>query len=115
MSVPAVGPVASGSSGVSPTTYLSGAAGVGPTTGTAGAAGTAATGSAFGTVLGSIDSVQQLQSTADGLAVQAVTGKLDDVHDYAIAATEAKVALELTAAVRNKAVEAFTEIMRMQA
>ncbi|GAA1648086.1 hypothetical protein GCM10009790_31520 [Georgenia ruanii] len=47
--------------------------------------------------------------------MQAVTGQLEDIHDYTIAATEAQVALELTAAVRNKAVDAFTEIMRMQA
>ncbi|WP_084631970.1 flagellar hook-basal body complex protein FliE [Demequina aestuarii] len=62
-----------------------------------------------------VDNLQGLQSTSSGLAVQAVTGDLADVHDYTIAATEAAVALELTAAVRNRAVEAFTEIMRMQA
>ncbi len=32
-----------------------------------------------------------------------------------IAATQAKVATELTVAVRNKAIEAFQEIMRLQA
>ena len=83
----------------------------------AAAATAAATGSdaVFGTSLaGSIDSLQAMQSTADTLAVQAVTGDLDDIHDYTIAASQASVALELTAALRNKAVEAFTEIMRMQ-
>ena len=75
----------------------------------------ASDGSAFTAVLGSIDQLQQLQSTSQGLAVQAVTGDLDDVHDYTIAAAQSSLALELTAAVRNKAVEAFTEVMRMQA
>lgn len=70
----------------------------------------------FGTALtGAIDNLQGVQATANALAVQAVTGDLDDVHDYTIASSEAKVTLELTAAIRNKAVEAFNEILRMQA
>ncbi|MFN3865156.1 MAG: flagellar hook-basal body complex protein FliE [Demequina sp.] len=68
-----------------------------------------------GSLTSAVDGLQGLQSTSSGLAVQAVTGDLADVHDYTIAATEAAVAMELTAAVRNRAVEAFTEIMRMQA
>lgn len=68
----------------------------------------------FAGVLGSVEQLQQMQSTSQQLAVKAVTGDLDDVHDYTIAAAQSSTALELTAAVRNKAVEAFTEIMRMQ-
>ena len=63
----------------------------------------------------SLDGVPQLQGTAYSLAVQAATGDLTNVHDYMIAATQAQVATELTVAVRNKAVDAFNEIMRMQA
>ena len=61
-----------------------------------------------------LQKLQNLQSSSDKLGVQAATGDLTNVHDYMIAATEASVATELTVAVRNKAVEAFQEIMRMQ-
>ena len=84
-----------------------------PTTAT-GRAGDVA-GAVFPDVTGAIDQLQALQSRSDELAIRAVTGDLDDVHDYTIAAIQASVALELTAAIRNKAVEAFNEIMRMQA
>jgi flagellar hook-basal body complex protein FliE len=67
----------------------------------------------FASVASGIDSLQQAQSTTDQLAIKAVTGDLDDVHDYTIAAARSATQLELTAAVRNRAVEAFQEIMRM--
>ena len=63
---------------------------------------------------GGLDNLQQLQNTADTLAVQAATGSLTNVHDYMIAATKASLATDLTVAVRNKAVESFNEILRMQ-
>ena len=105
MSIPGIGALGA----VTGTGYLS-------ATGAVGAPSAPGADAAFGSALaGSIDSLQRMQSTSSDLAVKAVTGDLDDVHDFTVASSQAKVALELTAAVRNKAVEAFTEIMRMQA
>jgi flagellar hook-basal body complex protein FliE len=59
--------------------------------------------------------LQSVQGKADDLAVQAATGSLTDVHDYMIAATDASLTTQLTVAIRNKALDAFGEIMRMQA
>jgi flagellar hook-basal body complex protein FliE len=73
------------------------------------------TGKDFGNmVLDGIDRLERVQDTSDRLAVKAATGDLNAIHDYTIAATEASVTTQLTVAVRNKAVEAFNEIMRMQ-
>jgi len=64
-------------------------------------------------VLDGIERLEGVQDRADQLSVQAATGKLSNIHDYTMAATEAQVTTQLTVAVRNKAVEAFNEIMRM--
>jgi flagellar hook-basal body complex protein FliE len=72
-------------------------------------------GKAFGDML--VDGLQNLENVndrADSLAVQAATGDLSNIHDYTVAASEAAVTTQLTVAVRNRAVEAFNEIMRMQ-
>jgi flagellar hook-basal body complex protein FliE len=62
----------------------------------------------------SLQNLQAMHTRKDELAVQAASGNLNDVHDYTIAATEATLATQLTVAVRDKAVAAFQEIMRMQ-
>jgi flagellar hook-basal body complex protein FliE len=66
------------------------------------------------TLLSSLENVQALQANSSNLAIKAATGDLTDVHDYTIASTQAKVATEVTVAIRNKGLEAFNEIMRMQ-
>ena len=103
--------------GISFPSAVTGLSGVTGTDATDAVARTTAAGdNGFASVLvSSLEELQAKQSTSDGLAVQAATGTLTDVHDYVIAANQAKLATELTVAVRNKAVEAFTEIMRMQA
>lgn len=71
-------------------------------------------GEGFGDQLaGALDDLQATHADADRLAVQAATGDLQDVHDFMIASTRAALATELTVAVRNRAVEAFTSIMQM--
>nr|WP_297420593.1 flagellar hook-basal body complex protein FliE [uncultured Nocardioides sp.] len=88
------------------------ASGVKPLVESAGVSG--AGGAEFGDMLSQgLQNLEGLHDRADQLAVQAATGDLQSLHDYTITATEASVATQLTTAVRNKAVEAFQEIMRM--
>jgi flagellar hook-basal body complex protein FliE len=80
------------------------------------AAPAASSGTDFAAALGhGLEQLQQVQGKADNLAVQAAAGTLADPADYMIASTEASLATQLTVAVRNKALDAFNEIMRMQA
>jgi flagellar hook-basal body complex protein FliE len=80
------------------------------------AAGSAASAGSFATSLtGAVEGLQQLQSTSNELAVQAVTGDLQDIHQAMIASARAGVTLDLVVAVRDRSVSAFNEIMRMQA
>jgi flagellar hook-basal body complex protein FliE len=89
--------------------------GAGKVAGTGAADGSGAVSGDFGKSLtGALDQLEATQDKADRLAIQAATGDLTDVHDYTIAATEASLQTELTVAIRNRAVEAFNEIMRMQ-
>jgi flagellar hook-basal body complex protein FliE len=73
-------------------------------------------GSSFADVLtGAVDGLRAQQSASSELAIKAVTGDLSDIHQATLASTRAQVTMELVAGVRNKGVEAFNEIMRMQA
>ena len=93
---------------------LSGIGAVGGTAATTGTPPVSAGDNGFADILtGAIENVQGAQSNADTLAVQAATGDLKDVHDYMIAAQEASLTTEMFVTLKNKAVEAFTEIMRM--
>ncbi|WP_127783020.1 flagellar hook-basal body complex protein FliE [Rhodococcus sp. X156] len=62
-----------------------------------------------------LETVQTAQDKASGLAVQAATGDLTDIHDYTIASTEAGLVTELASAIRTKGIDAFNQIMGMQA
>ncbi len=100
-----------------PVSGISGVSGISPALPTTAAArAVSPSASAFGNVLTSaVENLQGLQQTSNQLAVAAVTGDLTDIHQATIASTRAAVTLELVSTVRNKGVEAFNEIMRMQA
>ena len=81
---------------------------------TSSSATTGATGGqSFGGVADLVDSLQNQQDNADKLALAASTGN-GNVGDVMIAATQASLSTNMTVAVRNKAVEAFNQIMGMQ-
>lgn len=62
-----------------------------------------------------LHSVDQLQKEADVVTEAFVLGqKPVEIHDVMIATERAQLALDLTVAIRNKLVEAYQEIMRMQ-
>ena len=71
-------------------------------------------GDGFAATLAAVfDQLQGAQNTSNQMAAQAATGDLKDVHDYMIASAESSLATEMVVTIKNKAVEAFNEIMRM--
>lgn len=63
---------------------------------------------------GFLEGVNSLQKEADQAIQEVVLGKEENLHQAMIALEKANLALELTVQVRNKVVEAYQEIMRMQ-
>ena len=69
-------------------------------------------GPSFGDTLQSaLSDVNGLQNRAGAMAQDFAVGRTSDVHSVMIAAQQATVALQLTTEVRNKAVEAYQNIM----
>jgi flagellar hook-basal body complex protein FliE len=69
----------------------------------------------FGSFLSdALGSVQAQQTITDTLNDKFIVGELSDVHQLTIAAEKASLSLELTVQIRNKAIEAYQEIMRTQ-
>jgi len=61
-----------------------------------------------------IDKVNTSVKGAENLEENFATGKTSDIHSVIIAAEKADIMLQLTTEVRNKIVESYREIMRMQ-
>ena len=58
--------------------------------------------------------VNKLQGEARDSAIRLAAGQIQDVAEVAIASEKATIALQLTMQVRNKAIDAYQEVMRMQ-
>lgn len=61
-----------------------------------------------------LSQVGALQAEADSAIMRLAAGQADSLHEVMIAVERASIALELTIALRNKLIEAYQEIMRMQ-
>lgn len=66
------------------------------------------------TLRSALDQVNRLQLDSDRNVERLAAGQDVDVHQVMISAERADLALQLTMAMRNKLIEAYQEIMRMQ-
>lgn len=72
-------------------------------------------GASFGeTLQNAIGKVNDLQQTADVKMQQLATGETTDIADVKIAAEKADIALRLMTSIRNKMIDAYNEVMKMQ-
>ncbi len=62
----------------------------------------------------SLDEVNRLQNKADKSIEAIASGKMENIQDAVMAIEKADVSLKLLTEIRNKAIEAYKEIMRMQ-
>jgi len=58
--------------------------------------------------------VNALQSEAGKAVQRMVSGEATDIHEVMIAVERAKTSFELLMEIRNKTIDAYREIMRMQ-
>ncbi|KYG57865.1 flagellar hook-basal body complex protein FliE [Planococcus maritimus] len=69
----------------------------------------------FGDVFkNALKEVSNAQNVSDKKTDQLLTGEVQDVHEVMIASQKASLSLQMTMQVRNKVVEAYQEVMRMQ-
>lgn len=69
----------------------------------------------FGDVFkNALKEVSAAQNVSDQKTDQLLTGEVKDVHEVMIASQKASLSLQMTMQVRNKVVEAYQEVMRMQ-
>lgn len=72
-------------------------------------------GGSFSEVLNNaLKELNDTQVKADNLTRELLTGEIQDIHQVTVAMQEAKLTMQLAVEVRNKVIEAYQEISRMQ-
>ena len=71
-------------------------------------------GSILESAMGMINETNELRNVADAEQIRFALGEAENTHDLLIAQTKALTALQYTVAVKDKALEAYKEIMNMQ-
>ena len=66
------------------------------------------------TITSALESVSEAEFAADSIAQDIATGGEASVQELMTSMTKAQLSVDLLVQVRNKAVEAYQEIMRMQ-
>ena len=61
-----------------------------------------------------LENVNALEQNADNSRMLLASGKIDNLHQVMIDAEKAAIAVQFTVQIRNKVMEAYNEIMRMQ-
>ncbi len=61
-----------------------------------------------------IDETNRLDLEAENLSMKLAAGELDNTHEAVIAAQKAEISLQFITEIRNKVLDAYNEIMRMQ-
>ena len=85
------------------------------TGGVAAGSATQAPANGFGdTIANALEAVSEAEFNADALATDVALGGDTSVQELMVAMTKASLSVDLLVQVRNKAVEAYQEIMRMQ-
>lgn len=72
-------------------------------------------GSSFGDTLSDfIQNVNELQKVSKEKTLAFTTGEIQDIHEVMAASTEAGIAMQLLMEMRNKVIDTYRELMRMQ-
>ncbi|HET7656799.1 MAG TPA: flagellar hook-basal body complex protein FliE [Bacillales bacterium] len=75
----------------------------------------AQTGKAFANMLGqALDQVNQAKLQSDQEAQNMINGKATNLHNVMISAQKAEITLTAAVEIRNKVIDAYQNIMRMQ-